>query len=250
MLAWTFHMDGGALLQGGTSWRVPEGERPVIFREAQALAPAASPEERPGQGPSLPPTSSDEPQLHLLVRRLQEGDLTAFESLYELTRVDAARTLRHLVGNRVDVEDLLQEVYLRLLTAVKGFRGESRFKTFFYRVCSNVALSHLRWKRRRPEDSVAEPPECESPDEDPERAAQRRQAARLVEAALEKLKPKKRIVFVYYELCGMSPDEIAEAVGSSPNTVRSRLHHARLEFNEAMQRLLATRRPGGPHGAP
>lgn len=249
MLTWTFHMDGGALLQGGTSRRVPEGERPVIFRDAQALATAASPEERPGPGPAIPPTS-DETQLRLLVSRLQDGDLTAFERLYEMTKVDAARTLRHLVGNRVDVEDLLQETYLRLLTAVKGYRGESRFRTFFYRVCSNVALSHLRWKRRRPEDSVAEPPECESTGEDPEAAAQRRQAARLVELALERLKPKKRIVFVYYELCGMSPDEIAEAVGSSPNTVRSRLHHARLEFNEAMQRLLATRRPGGPYGSP
>ncbi|HZI11054.1 MAG TPA: sigma factor, partial [Myxococcus sp.] len=73
-----------------------------------------------------PPPAADEPQLHLLVRRVQEGDLTAFEQLYQLTRVDAARTLRHLVGNRAEVEDLLQEVYLRLLTAVKGYRGESR----------------------------------------------------------------------------------------------------------------------------
>ncbi|WP_240360380.1 RNA polymerase sigma factor [Pyxidicoccus caerfyrddinensis] len=196
------------------------------------------------------PVSADEAQLHLLVRRVQDGDLAAFEQLYQVTRLDAARTLRHLVGDRVEVEDLLQETYLRLLTAVKGYRGESRFRTFFYRVCSNVALSHLRWKRRRPEDSFAEPPEQESPGEDPERAAARRQAARLVELALERLKPKKRIVFVYYELCGMSPDEIAEAVGSSVNTVRSRLHHARLEFNEAMQRLLVTRRPGAPHGRP
>ncbi|WP_240358987.1 RNA polymerase sigma factor [Pyxidicoccus trucidator] len=205
--------------------------------------------ERRGRGVPAP-VASDEAQLQLLVRRIQEGDLTAFEQLYQLTRMDAVRTLRHLVGNRVEVEDLLQETYLRLLTAVKGYRGESRFRTFFYRVCSNVALSHLRWKRRRPEDSVAEPPEMVAQGDDPEHAAARRQAARLVEVALERLKPKKRIVFVYYELCGMTPDEIAEAVGSSPNTVRSRLHHARLEFNEAMQRLLAHRRPGGPHGAP
>jgi RNA polymerase sigma-70 factor (ECF subfamily) len=48
----------------------------------------------------------------------------------------------------------------------------------------------------------------------------------------------------------MTPDEIAQAVGSSVNTVRSRLHHARLEFTEAMQRLLDTPRPGGTHGTP
>ncbi|HSP80105.1 MAG TPA: RNA polymerase sigma factor [Myxococcaceae bacterium] len=194
--------------------------------------------------------SAEETRLLTLVQRVREGDLTAFDQLYHLTREEAARTLRHLVGNRTEVEDLLQETYLRLLTALKGFRGEARFRTFLYRVCANVALSHLRWKRRRPEDPFAEPPEAPCPGVDPEREAARRQAARLVEAALERLKPKKRIVFVYHELCGMNPEEIARAVDSSPNTVRSRLHHARLEFDEAMQRLLQTSRPGGRHGAP
>ncbi len=47
----------------------------------------------------------------------------------------------------------------------------------------------------------------------------------------------------------MGPEEIAEAVGTSPNTVRSRLHHARLEFAEAMKRLLAARK-GGADGCP
>jgi RNA polymerase sigma-70 factor (ECF subfamily) len=232
VLAWTF-----------------EGGSPLFFRGVRSLETAPAIGERLGLGTG-PTPSADEAQLLSLVRRIQEGDVTAFDRLYQLTRVDAARTLRHLVGNRADVEDLLQETYLRLLSAVKGFRAESRFRTFLYRVCSNVALSHLRWKRRRPEDPMDVPPEAQAADEDPERAAARRQAARLVELALERLKPKKRIVFVYYELCGMTPDEIAEAVGSSVNTVRSRLHHARLEFTEAMQRLLDKPRPGGAHGSP
>jgi RNA polymerase sigma-70 factor (ECF subfamily) len=215
---------------------------------------ARSVETPPGSGPHLEEADvrlrTDEAHLLALVRRIQEGDLSAFDQLYRLTREDAARTLRHLVGNRTEVEDLLQETYLHLLKALKGFRGDARFRTFFCRVCANVALSHLRWKRRRPEESVAEPPDLASAEEDPEREAARRQEARLVEAALERLKPKKRIVFVYYELCGMSPDEIAQAVGSSPNTVRSRLHYARLEFAEAMQRLLQKARAGGTDGAP
>ena len=187
----------------------------------------------------FPPVGT-EAELLRLVRLVQAGDLPAFERLYRLTRADAARTLSHLVGNRVDVEDLLQETYLRLLTALKGFRGEARFRTFFHRLCANVALSHLRWKRRRPEDSFAEPPETQAPGEDPEHAAARHEAERLVEVALERLKPKKRAVFVYYELWGMTPDEIAVTVGSSTNTVRSRLHHARLEFHEALERLSAS----------
>jgi RNA polymerase sigma-70 factor, ECF subfamily len=232
------------------AWTIqPPGGHSLFFRGARSIETAPALGERLGLAP-VPTPSADEAQLLALVRRIQEGDLTAFDRLYHLTRVDAARTLRHLVGNRTDVEDLLQETYLRLLSAVKGFRGEARFRTFLYRVCSNVALSHLRWKRRRPEEPVEASLESLAASEDPEREAARRQAARLVERALERLKPKKRIVFVYYELCGMSPDEIAEAVGSSVNTVRSRLHHARLEFTEAMQQLLDKPRAGGAHGSP
>lgn len=195
-----------------------------------------------------PKAERDEAVLLALVERIKQNDLTAFERLYHLTRDDAARTLFHLVGRRVDIEDLLQETYLRLLKAVKSFRGESRFRTFLYRVCSNVALSHLRWKRRRPEDSMAEVPEQVSFAAGPEDEAFRRQAARLVEEALEGLTAKKRVVFVYHDLCGMGPEEIAEIVGTSPNTVRSRLHHARLEFHDAMQKLLVARNPeGGAH---
>jgi RNA polymerase sigma-70 factor, ECF subfamily len=192
----------------------------------------------------------DESVLRALVERIKADDLTAFERLYHLTRDDAARTLFHLVGRRCDVEDLLQETYLRLLKAVKSFRGESRFRTFLYRVCANVALSHLRWWKRRPEEPVADLPERPSTARGPDEEAFRREAARFVEAALQGLTAKKRIVFVYHELCGMGPEEIAQAVGVSPNTVRSRLHHARIEFNAALQKLLATRPEGGADALP
>ncbi|MFN7134468.1 MAG: RNA polymerase sigma factor [Myxococcales bacterium] len=200
---------------------------------------------RLGEGEAV---RADEAVLQALVARIQQNDMAAFDELYRLTRDDVARTLVHLVGRRPDLEDLIQDTFIKLLKAVKTFRGEARFRTFLYRVCANTAFMQLRWWKRRPEEPMAELPERVS-SSDPEGEASRRQAARLVEQALTKLKPKKRVVFVYHELCGMGPEEISEIVGTSPNTVRSRLHHARLEFNEAMQRLLTARR-GGIHGLP
>jgi RNA polymerase sigma-70 factor (ECF subfamily) len=178
-----------------------------------------------------------EARLLRLVERIKDDDPLAFEELYRLTRDEVLRTLFHLVGQRPDLEDLVQETYVRLMKAVPSFRGESQFRTFLYRVCANVALMHLRWWRRRRESIVEEVPDRIAPGEDPERAAQAAQAARLVQKALERLTAKKRIVFVYHELCGMGPEEIARAVGSSYNTVRSRLHHARLEFTAALRDL-------------
>ena len=212
----------------------PEARRPAVDRRS-ALSADALP--LPRLVPSQPPTGQTEARLLRLVDRIKKDDVLAFEELYRLTRDDVARTLFHLVGHRPDLEDMIQETYLRLLKAVPGFRGESQFRTFLYRVCANVALMNLRWWRRRKEDLTADLPEGIDFGADPERAAQAAQASRLVHRALEKLTAKKRIVFVYHELCGMGPEEIAQAVGVSYNTVRSRLHHARLEFTEALREL-------------
>lgn len=189
--------------------------------------------------PTPTPPGQSEARLLRLVDRIKKDDVLAFEELYRLTRDDVARTLYHLVGHRPDLEDLVQETYLKLLKAVPGFRGESQFRTFLYRVCANVALMNLRWWRRRKEDPTAELPDGVDFGEDPERAAQAAQASRLVQQALSKLTAKKRIVFVYAELSGMTSDEIAQIVGASGNTVRSRLHHARLEFTDALRALTA-----------
>ncbi|MHB8872462.1 MAG: RNA polymerase sigma factor [Myxococcaceae bacterium] len=199
--------------------------------------------------PTPPPPSAAEARARALVVRIQAGELGAFDELYQLTRADVARTLFHLVGRRAELEDLLQETYLCLLKAVKGFRGESAFRTFLYRVCANVALMHLRWWRRRPEEQWAELPDIPSTAANPEALAQAREAQVLVARALEKLTAKKRIVFVFHELVGLGPEEIAEAVGTSPNTVRSRLHYARLEFTEAMHRIVHAGK-GGADGQP
>jgi len=181
------------------------------------------------------PPTHNEARLNRLVERIKNDDLIAFDELYRLTRDDVARTLCHLVGRRTDLEDLVQETYLKLLKAVPSFRAESQFRTFMYRVCANVALMHLRWWRRRKEDVTEELPDGASSELDPERAAEAAQASRLVHRALGSLEAKKRIVFVYYELCGLGPEEIGQIIGANTNTVRSRLHHARAEFTQSLR---------------
>jgi RNA polymerase sigma-70 factor (ECF subfamily) len=186
-----------------------------------------------------------------LVARVREGDLAAFDQLYRKCRQDVHRILYHLVGSNADMDDLVQETFIQLHKALRGFRGEARFSTFLYRVCSNVALMHLRGGRRRKEDPVEELPEAPAgPSADPEHRAQAAEAEKLMKGALEKLAPEKRVVFVYHDFMGMGPDEIAETLSIPVNTVRSRLGRAREEllatFSEVRGELAAA---GGDRAA-
>lgn len=180
-----------------------------------------------------------------VVRRFQEGDDAAFEQLYRLTRERVYRVLYKMVGPRPELEDLVQETYLQLHKSLRRFRGDSRFTTFAHRVAANVALKYLRSRRRNPEAPWAEGSDQPTDAPDPERAAQSRQAERIVQLALEQLSPKKRIVFTCVELLGMSLDEVAEAVEIPLNTVRSRLLAARTEFPDAVARVTRAPLDGG-----
>lgn len=190
------------------------------------------------------PSTAVDP-LRALALAARDGESAAFSALYERTRDQAWRVLARVVGPGPDVEDLLQEAYLQLLKALKSYRGDSKVTTFLHRVCVNVGLMHLRGRRRRPEDATDEVPETPGGDAaDPERAAQVKQAANLVQKALSTMSDEKATVFVYHDLLGMKPEEISELVDCPSNTVRSRLNRARADFTQAVAQL--TRRGGRP----
>ena len=183
-------------------------------------------------------TAAPADPLRTLALSARDGESVAFSQLYERTREQAWRVLYRVVGNSPDLEDLLQESYLQLMRALKGYRGESRVTTFVHRVCVNVGLMHLRSKRRRPEEPTdAVPEHAASEATDPERAAQVKQAAALVQRALATLSEEKATVFVYHDLLGLKPEEIAEVVEAPVNTVRSRLNRARVDFTTAVAKL-------------
>jgi RNA polymerase sigma-70 factor, ECF subfamily len=173
-----------------------------------------------------------------LIARVREGDLAAFDALYRQTRADVHGVLYRLVGTNADMEDLIQDAYVQILKAVRRWRGEARFSTFLYRVCANVGLMYLRSGRRRKEDPVEEVPERPAGGaSDPERTLQVRRAAAVMQRALDRMDDKKRVVFVYHDVLGMKPEEIALALEIPVNTARSRLNRAREEFTELVKAL-------------
>ncbi len=183
------------------------------------------------------PTLTVDP-LRALALAARDGEHVAFTQLYQRTRETAWRVLFRVVGPCAELEDLLQESYLQLMRALKGYRGDSKVTTFLHRVCMNVGLMHLRSKRRRPEELTDEvPDQVVSEDLSPERQAQMKQALHLTQRALLTMGEDKAAVFVYHELMGLKPEEIAELVDAPANTVRSRLNRARQDFTAAVNTL-------------
>ena len=168
----------------------------------------------------------------------RDGESAAFTQLYERTHQLAWGVLYKVVGPSSELEDLLQESYLQLMKALKGYRGDSKVTTFLHRVCVNVGLMHLRSRRRRPEEPTDELPTVAAGTEsDPEHAAKVKQASAMLQKALLELSEEKATVFTYHELLGLRPEEISELVGVPVNTVRSRLNRARIDFTAAVAKL-------------
>jgi RNA polymerase sigma-70 factor (ECF subfamily) len=169
-----------------------------------------------------------------LVRRARDGDRQALETL--IARYDryvfgvALLTL----GDRPAAQDAAQEALIKAMRGLKGFKGESAFQTWLYRVTVNTCRDMMRWEGRRRETPLEDAPPIATVD-GPLQATlddERRQA---VWKGVQGLEPALREVVVLRYYLGMSGAEIAEVTDAPPGTVYWRLHQAR----EALASLLA-----------
>jgi RNA polymerase sigma-70 factor, ECF subfamily len=185
-----------------------------------------------GSVAALDPTDEAE-----LIERCKADDRAAHDELYHRFRRQVAGNLYRVLGDRNDLEDLVQEVFVIAFRGLERFRGDARLSTWLYRICVNVALGRIRTRKRRPPpigmqdlDSAAADPSLTERPETPERCLERREDQARVYRALEQLAPKKRIVLYLHEIEGLDLKEIAYLVDSNPVTVRTRLFYARREF--------------------
>jgi RNA polymerase sigma-70 factor (ECF subfamily) len=172
-----------------------------------------------------------------LIARCRADERTAHDEFYHRFRRIVAANLYRVLGDRDDLEDLVQEVFVIAFRGLDRFRGDARLTTWLYRICVNVALGRIRTRKRRPPPigvadldlAVGDPSLTDRP-ETPERSLERQRDRERVYRALELLPPKKRIVLYLHEIEGLDLKEIAYLVDSNPVTVRTRLFYARREF--------------------
>ncbi|MBI2874771.1 MAG: RNA polymerase sigma factor [Firmicutes bacterium] len=184
----------------------------------------------------------------VLVAAAQQGDLEAFGVLVKRHEKWVYNLAYRMLGHREDASDLAQEAFLKAYRALSRFRGASSFKTWLYRITSNLCLDALR--RRTPQRQAGElKPTVADPSPGPHERAEERERLAKVHAAIVSLPDHQRLCLILRDLQGLSYEEIASAAAVNVGTVKSRLNRARL----ALRDLLEDKEPPGvelPVGGP
>jgi RNA polymerase sigma-70 factor, ECF subfamily len=193
------------------------------------LAVSASP-------PAAVPTDA------VLLDRSAAGDRAALDELFRRYRTVAYRVAYRLLGREPDALDAVQDAFVKALTNLDRFRGQSAFKTWLLRIVCNAALDLGRQRKRDGWNDRAKPtnaPEAFGPANLPPADAglERADLRRTIDAALAKLPAPQRQTFVLHVDGELSYREVAAALGISIGTVMSRLFYAR----QKLKTLLADR---------
>jgi RNA polymerase sigma-70 factor (ECF subfamily) len=172
-----------------------------------------------------------------LLERLRAGEARAFEELVMAYQHRVFGVALRMLGSRAEAEEIAQEVFLRAHRAVADFRGEARLGTWLYAIASRLCLNRLVSPDRRVARGDAALAEIPASTPDAAAVAERAELDAALRAAIAELPDERRLVLVLRDVEGLSYEEIAEALALDPGTVRSRLHRARMQLKEKLERF-------------
>ena len=161
--------------------------------------------------------SNDSALVKDAIAKAKEGSRDALHFLYVRYAPEVQRSIRALVKDEHEAEDITQGVFLKLMSSITRYEPrEVPFSAWIVRVARNAALDHLRVRRATPVEEVRL--------QDDERGRIRRERSNDLREALELLPPEQRDVLILRHVVGLSPAEIATALGRSESSVHG-LHH-------------------------
>ena len=180
-----------------------------------------------------------------LAARAQAGDQAAFTALVKEYSRKVYRVAKNITQNDEDAEDVLQEAFLKAYEHLDRFQGNSAFYTWLVRIAVNEALMKLRKRKGNRFVSLDEPIETGEEEvkreiavweDNPEQRYSREEMQKILDDAVESLKPDFRTVFTLRDIEELSTEETAEALDISVPAVKSRLLRARLALREKLTR--------------
>lgn len=177
-----------------------------------------------------------------LIAECLQGDTAAFGVLVRRYQDRLYHSVYRLVDNAEDAQDVVQEAFLHAYESLDGFKGDSLFFTWLYRIAVNTAISLKRKHRtlarmemRKNGEPSLEPVDLSEASR-PEYAVEQAEQQMRVRQALARLSPEHRAVLVMKDMEGQKYETMAEVLQVPIGTIRSRLHRARLELRELLEK--------------
>lgn len=184
-----------------------------------------------------------------LISRLRARELDAFEELVGHFERPVYALCFRLLGDAEEARDAAQETFLKVYRGLGGFRGEAGLKTWIYRIAVNQAMNQQRWWRRRHRDETVSLDITRGQSDttigdslpgrgrSPEAQAISSERERQVMSALDEIKQEYRVALILREIEELSYEEIAETLGISIGTVKSRIARGREELRRRVKDL-------------
>lgn len=184
----------------------------------------------------------------VLVERVQKGDKKAFDILVLKYQHKVLKLIARYIHDPSEAMDVAQEAYIKAYRALPGFRGDSAFYTWLYRIAINTAKNHLVARSRRPPNADIDASDAEQFDGDgamalkehatPEQLIFRDELEKVIYEAIAALPEDLRTAITLREFEGMSYEEIAETMECPVGTVRSRIFRAREAIENRIKPML------------
>lgn len=173
------------------------------------------------------------------IGQVLDGNANAFSHIVERYKDKAFNLAFRICGNREDAEEVAQDAFLKAYRGLKGFKQNSSFSTWLYRIVYNSAISHIRLKKNRILSIEDFPAEIKDFTEDNTSVEEAEKEYRnsLVTFALQKINEDDRALVTLYYYEEMSTDEISEVTGIGKSNVKVRLFRARQKMQEIIERV-------------
>jgi RNA polymerase sigma-70 factor (ECF subfamily) len=180
------------------------------------------------------------------VARLQANEDAAYDELTRRYTTALYHVAFRMLGDPAEASDAVQDIFLKVFRNVKSFRGESSLKTWLYRIAFSEILNRLRWWKRRfrfATVSLDDGPDGASPGlrlrhlgPTPHQALETKERDAVVQGALKQLSSDHRSILVLRDIEGLSYNEIADVLGLTVGTVKSRLARGRADMKRVLVR--------------
>lgn len=179
----------------------------------------------------------------VLVKRVQGGDNRAFDLLFHRYKHRLRSAVSRILDTREDVDDVVQEAFVKAYRALPKFRGDSQFFTWLYRIATNTAKNHLVSKARKHtiseidvyEEAASNEYTYLQENENPENLLESSELELLIQETVQSLEPDLRSAITLREHAGLSYDQIAQIMDCPVGTVRSRIFRARASVSERIR---------------